>query len=158
MEGMLQHAAERVSNSEINLQDATIEEAIRLVDSTVNLCNKAGLVLHKWVSNSREIIAAISKELRANAVQQIKPGDNLPTERVLGLLWCTESDSFCFNFEFEEHPTTRRGIMATVCSVYDPLEFLAPVMLTGKTILQNVCREGTGWDDPLPEDLKITWN
>ncbi|XP_033111012.1 uncharacterized protein LOC117112065 [Anneissia japonica] len=121
---------------------ATVEETIKLVDSAVKFCNKAGLLLHKWVSNNREVISSISAELRAKEVQQLKPGDKLPTERVLGVLWCVETDSFYFKMDLDEHSVSRRGILAMVCSVYDPLGFLAPVMLTGKSILQGLCKEG----------------
>ena len=52
---------------------------------------------------------------------------------------------------------TRRGILSTVASVYDPLGFLAPFVLTGKQILQEMCRQGAGWDDPLTEELQSRW-
>ncbi|XP_033111014.1 uncharacterized protein LOC117112067 [Anneissia japonica] len=121
---------------------ATVEEKIKLVDSAEKLCDKAGLLLHKWVSNNREVISSIPAELRAKEVQQLKPGDKLPTVQVLGVLWCAETDSFYFKMDLDEHSVSRRGILATVYSVYDPLGFLAPVMLTGKAILQGLCKEG----------------
>ncbi|XP_033116962.1 uncharacterized protein LOC117116934 [Anneissia japonica] len=136
---------------------ATVEETIKLVDSAVKLCDKAGLLLHKWVSNNREVISSIPAELRAKEVQQLKPGDKLPTVRVLGVLRCAETDSFYFKMDLDEQSVSRRGILSTVCSVYDPLGFLAPVMLTGKAILQGLCKEGIGWDDPVPDDLKVKW-
>ena len=37
------------------------------------------------------------------------------------------------------------------------LGFLAPYVLQGKQILQEMCRQGTGWDEPLPDDLKERW-
>ena len=41
--------------------------------------------------------------------------------------------------------------------MYDPLGFLAPVLLIGKQILQCMCREQADWDTPLPEELKQRW-
>ena len=38
----------------------------------------------------------------------------------------------------KDHPLTRR----TVASIYDPLGFLAPLVLKAKKILQEVCQKG----------------
>ncbi|KAL7834714.1 hypothetical protein SRHO_G00289610 [Serrasalmus rhombeus] len=37
------------------------------------------------------------------------------------------------------------------------LGFVAPVLLIGKRILQEMCRHGTGWDDPLKVELQPRW-
>ncbi len=44
-----------------------------------------------------------------------------------------------------------------VSSVYDPLGFLAPFLLIGKQILQELCRDNCDWDQPLPDTLKQRW-
>ena len=83
--------------------------------------------------------------------------DDLPIERALGIQWCVESDSFQFRLQLKEQTMTRRGILSTVASVYDPLGFLAPFVLTGKQILQEMCKQGAGWDDPLTGELQSRW-
>ena len=83
--------------------------------------------------------------------------NDMPLERVLGINWCMESDNFRFNITLKEQPMTHRGILSTVASIYDPLFFLAPYMLNRKRVLQEMCCQGTGWDDPLPEVLKPHW-
>ena len=42
-------------------------------------------------------------------------------------------------------------------SIFDPLGFVAPLLLDGKSILQELCRLEEGWDNPIPEDIKIRW-
>lgn len=42
-------------------------------------------------------------------------------------------------------------------SIFDPLGFVAPLLLDGKSILQELCRLEEGRDDPIPEDIKIRW-
>ena len=46
---------------------------------------------------------------------------------------------------------------STASSVYDPLGFLAPVILTGRQILQGLCRDKSDWEDPVPEPLCHSW-
>ena len=83
--------------------------------------------------------------------------DSLPPERVLGVEWCVESDTFQFRITLRDRPMTRRGILSTVSSIYDPLGFAAPFLFRGKRILQLLCKEGIGWDDPVPEPLRSQW-
>ena len=66
-------------------------------------------------------------------------------------------DCLGFSIVLKDQPLTRRGVLATVASVYDPLGFLAPLVLRAKKILQEICRRGVSWDDPLPEDVRPRW-
>ncbi|KAL1276329.1 hypothetical protein QQF64_035952 [Cirrhinus molitorella] len=50
-----------------------------------------------------------------------------------------------------------RGILSTVASIYDPLGFIAPILLKGKGILQEACKRGIGWDDSLSKELQLRW-
>ena len=52
---------------------------------------------------------------------------------------------------------TRRGLLSVVCSLYDPLGFVAPVVLPAKVILQDLCRKRLEWDDPIPDDERNRW-
>ncbi|XP_038046075.1 uncharacterized protein LOC119720475 [Patiria miniata] len=64
---------------------------------------------------------------------------------------------FNFHIEAKDQSLTRRGILSTVASIYDPLGFLAPFVLIGKGILQEMCHSGSDWDDPLPDKLHPRW-
>lgn len=78
-------------------------------------------------------------------------------ERALGVQWCVSSDHFQFRVTVKEHPLTRRGVLSTVASIFDPLGFVAPFILLGKQILQQMCRENIGWAMPLPAELRTQW-
>lgn len=58
----------------------------------------------------------------------------------------------------EEKPLTRRGLLSTVCSVYDPLGFVSPFVLRAKILFQELCRNKCGWDDPMPSEVKDQWS
>jgi len=83
--------------------------------------------------------------------------DELPIERALGIQWCVESDKFQVCLALKDQPMTRRGILSTVASIYDPLGFLSPCVLIGKQILQQMCKDGLDWDSPLSEEQQEKW-
>lgn len=107
----------------------------------------------KWTSNRREVLAAIPENDRAKEVRVVDLShDALPIERALGVLWCIDSDTFRFRIQVKEKPFTRRGILSTVCSVYDPLGFLAPFILPAKILMQQLIKAKLGWDEIIPEN------
>ena len=81
--------------------------------------------------------------------------NHLSIEKTLGTQWCI--DSFQFRITLQDKPFTRRGILSTVSSIFDPFGFVAPLLLVGKRILQDLCREKANWDDPVPEHVKLRW-
>jgi hypothetical protein len=109
---------------------ATEGEAIKLIQNSKTMCAKGGLRLHKYISNSKKVIRSILPEDRSKGLKELDLlHDALPIERALGLHWCVETDTFQFRITLQDKPFTRRGILATVSSVYDPLGFVAPVVL-----------------------------
>ena len=56
-----------------------------------------------------------------------------------------------------QKPLTRRGILSELSSLYDPLGFLAPVVLTAKMILQELCKKQVGWDEAVDDDIAARW-
>ncbi|XP_025760779.1 uncharacterized protein LOC106097018 [Oreochromis niloticus] len=83
--------------------------------------------------------------------------DQLPTERALGVQWDIEHDVFTFSIVNKDKQLTRRGILSNVSSIYDPLGFLAPVILPAKQILQHLCKLRFGWVETIPAEMAQTW-
>lgn len=136
----------------------TPSEAVELLHQTRNVLEQGGIRLHKVVSNCRELLEAVPPEDRSSALSQLDlHNDILPSERTLGIEWCPQTDTFQFHLNLKDCPPTRRGILSNVCSIYDPLGLIAPVVLFGKRILQETHREGFGIDDNLPEPLLRQW-
>lgn len=82
------------------------------------------------------MLAKIPEERGAKNLKDLDLGqDLLPVERVLGVRWCVPSDAFIFKIVLQQRRLIKRGILAMVSSVYDPLGFLAPVVLYTKRIL-----------------------
>ncbi|XP_038075995.1 uncharacterized protein LOC119743942 [Patiria miniata] len=113
------------------------EAGINLARQLIDLLSKGGFRLRKWISNNREVLSAIPASERAPSVLDLDLGD-LPIERTLGIHWNEQSDTFAFKTVLKERPTTRRGILSIVSSLYDPLGFLAPFILPAKILLQDI--------------------
>ena len=64
-------------------------EAIQLIKASQAICDKAGLRLHKIVSNKKEFLEAFPVEDRAKGIKELNLAvDPLPIERAQGVMWC----------------------------------------------------------------------
>ncbi|XP_033115253.1 uncharacterized protein LOC117115524, partial [Anneissia japonica] len=132
------------------------ESAIKLVSRLMEILAKGGFRLTKWLSNDRNVLDSIAESERAASVPVSL--DELPTERTLGVSWCVEGDHFTFQTSLKGKPVTRRGLLSVTSSIYDPLGFAAPLVLIARSLLQQVCKRGAGWDEPLTEEESRQWN
>ena len=146
--------------SNFNVEDGltsipTASDAIELVIKTQDLCFKAGIRLHKFASNYKEELESLAPEDRAKSVERIELHDS-SIEHIVGFEWKIQSGTFQFKVKLLDRPPTTRGILSAVSQVFDPLGFLAPVILIGKRILQDIFQQQYVWDAPLPGET-IRW-
>nr|XP_054593643.1 uncharacterized protein LOC129160669 [Nothobranchius furzeri] len=118
----------------------TEQDAVTMAKDLTSICSKGGFTLTQWTSNKRNVLQNIAESCRAQTLCDLDlDKDNLPVSRALGLLWCVETDNFIFKPKVKEKPATKRGMLSVISSVYDPLGFLAPVILPAKLLLQKLC-------------------
>ena len=128
-------------------------KAIAHVSSLRSLLSRGGFRLTKWLSNSREVLETIPEVEQSKEVKKLGARkDKLHVQRALGVQWCTELDTFGFNIGIKPRAPTRRGILSMASTVFDPLGFLAPFILTARQILQDLCHIKLGWDDEIPSE------
>lgn len=60
-------------------------------------------------------------------------------------------------FQVEDFSPTKRHILSCLNSLYDPLGFIAPVILQGRFIFQEVINLPFGWDDIVPLKIANRW-
>lgn len=114
--------------------------------------------LHKIASNHNAVMEAFPPEECAKELKDLELGvDPLPLQRSLGLSWHLQTDSFIFLVSTEEKPFTRRGILSTVNSIFDPLGFVASITVQGKAIVRELCTEQYGWNNPIPAEKEAQW-
>ena len=130
--------------------------AIELIRSLRSACYLGGFNLTKFTSNSPGVMESIPLEDRSKEQRiSIDYNDKELLEHALGIQWNTKTDTFSFSISLPTKPFTRRGVLSMISSIYDPLGFIAPLMLPMKRILQDMCRvTSLTWDDPLPSDIQ----
>ena len=133
-------------------------DAIEMIYQLRELVLKGGFNLTKWISNSRKVLSSIPEsDLSKSAKSLCLDKENLPRERALGLLWDVEQDKFVFEMKIEPKPMSRRGLLSTLSSVYDPLGYAAPFVFKAKILFQELCRRKYDWDQDLPPDIAMQW-
>ena len=106
--------------------------------------------LREWLTNSAKVI------------NQIKPKDQIEERvtKVLGLVWNTNADELSIStkkLEIQQPATTKREVLTTLASLYDPLGMLTPFTINMKIFIQNLWEKGLDWDDKLDDKDKETW-
>lgn len=129
---------------------ATESEAISVIKRAQEMLSCSCLRLLKITINSAEDRANSIKDLHFST-------DEVPMQRSLGISWNILTDTFTFQVQEDNKPFTRRGVLSTINSIFDPLGYLSPVTIQGRSLLRQLTMESGEWDSPLPENLKAEW-
>ncbi|XP_047741410.1 uncharacterized protein LOC125179487 [Hyalella azteca] len=143
------------------LENKILEEELDLLDAAGSVggseTSSSSTGLPQAKTNSPDVLAAFQNVSRVKPVE-IGVNDHVPSSKALGLTWEKEGDHFTYSFNYEEQTVTRRSVLRTVASVYDPLGMILPVLIIARKIFQETCRLRLAWDDPLPASLLAAWN
>ena len=80
--------------------------------------------------------------------------------KVLGLQWDTVKDQLMVDakcFDNSMIATTKRQVLTTIASLFDPFGYLTPTTVKMKPFLQNLWIQEKGWDDQLENEDIQTW-
>ncbi|KAF0721510.1 Integrase catalytic domain-containing protein [Aphis craccivora] len=135
----------------------TVEEVVRLYHEVLELLESSGMRLRKWCSSAPEVRAEIATT-SSEPHYSLDLGDD-DTVKSLGLIWCPESDILKFKVRNanDTRVQTKRDLLSSLNSVFDPLGFLGPTLIRGKIFLQELWQIKLGWDDTLSEDFQMRW-
>ncbi|XP_063970833.1 uncharacterized protein LOC135157819 [Lytechinus pictus] len=137
---------------------SSVEEAVQLMSDLIEVCRGGGFHLTKWICNQQEVLKSVPSRERAKSIRGLDLDiKNNVTERALGIEWSTDDDTIGVKVDLKDRPCTRRGILSTVSSIYDPIGCVSPVILPAKQLLQVLCRSQLGWDEEIPLDISKKW-
>jgi hypothetical protein len=83
--------------------------------------------------------------------------ENLPIHHSLGFRLDLATDAFTYKASKEQKPFTKRGLLSTINGLFDPLGFIAPIVLNGKLIMREAFSGNESWDDPLQDRTRTAW-
>ena len=134
-----------------------VEQATELVISVTELVSKGGFEITGFVSNSEELLNNLSEMGFAKDVREVNFTQD-QTNLVLGLKWNVREDTLKYKITHTDKGLTRRGILATIHGIYDPLGLSGPAVIPAKKIFQDTCKLlQLGWDDALPPQILSAW-
>ncbi|XP_015120520.1 uncharacterized protein LOC107043500 [Diachasma alloeum] len=117
------------------------------------LCHAGGFSLQKWSSNCPEAL----HDLGLSTEEEIIQFEESVT-KVLGLCWHQSTDTFRYKSKnFNTTTITKRVVFSEIAQIFDPLGFIAPVVVQGKILLQDLWRLKLKWDDPLSDEYVQRW-
>uniref|UniRef100_A0ABD2W227 Uncharacterized protein n=1 Tax=Trichogramma kaykai TaxID=54128 RepID=A0ABD2W227_9HYME len=101
----------------------------------IGLMDSACMQLGKWSANDQALLLGLNAG--DNADVSVKIEDVVST---LGLKWSPKTDELLFvpSLPLMASIVTKRGILSDVAKLFDPLGWLAPVIVTAKILLQDL--------------------
>lgn len=131
-------------------------EALRLRDQLLQLCKAGGFLLRKWASNAPSLVNDLPPNLCS---QQGRSWQSDETYSALGLHWDPCAD--CFEFITQQRKVsatiTKRSLLSEAAQLFDPLGWLAPVIVCAKLLIQSTWLQRIDWDTPLREEEANAW-
>lgn len=121
--------------------------------------------MRNWISNSSEVLEALGQ-----TTPKVPKNLNIDPEaiytKVLGMWWCPTQDSFTFStkagniskaLEIVAGKPTKRQVLRTLMTIFDPLGFLAAFLVYLKILLQDIWRSNIDWDDEINDEHYDRW-
>ena len=68
--------------------------------------------------------------------------------KLLGVVWNKKDDTFAVKIEINATATiTKRTMLKTLASIYDPLGLMSPILVEGKHLYRLAVDERRGWNN-----------
>lgn len=137
----------------------TEEGAKELTEQLRNITRAGCFRLLKWSSNSKQVLEALPEDhIECHAPLHL---DNDESIKALGIHWHPQNDDLSYKVQTVNQDSkagTKRQVLSEIAKLFDPLGLLAPVIITAKSLMQQLWLTGVGWDDELPVDVIDKWN
>ena len=135
---------------------ATAPLAHRIYQEAKTIMAAGGMRLCKWATNNDQLRRQWYEEGELPEETVIEP------LKILGMMWDQTNDTLFFPArvvleKLAKISPTKRGILEIAAHLYDPLGFLAPVIVTLKCLLQELWKQKIDWDTEIPPDLQKKW-
>ncbi|XP_063619660.1 uncharacterized protein LOC134792321 [Cydia splendana] len=131
------------------------EKAKILQDQLVNMLNAGGFNLRKWSSNKIELLNNIPEGSKEDDMIKLPQHE---TRKSLGVMWSPAEDNFHFQIKIANtEKLTKRFLLSEISKIFDPMGWLAPIIVEMKLLIQELWTNGIDWDTPVDEAIKKRW-
>ncbi|GFY10115.1 DUF1758 domain-containing protein [Trichonephila clavipes] len=133
--------------------ESTLEGAKKLQTRLSQLLQRGGFELHKWVSNSPELL----KDLSASSYVFDKEFQDAPV-KTLGMLWDPKVDCLTYKVKISDKVNfSKRDVLSEIARLYDPLGLIGPIVTKAKIFIQELWKIKLDWSEQLPPDAMEEW-
>lgn len=135
---------------------STFEKARELCKQLSDICMAGGFPLRKWSANDSALLSSIPMEHRLqHDLRDWRPHE---AHSILGLQWHPATDEFSFaTRHIVLGSITKRSVLSLMAQLFDPLGWLAPVVVRAKIAFQSTWLQGLEWDTPLDAASASNW-
>jgi len=116
------------------------------------IMSNAKFNLRSWASNCAKLKAVASQE---------GTSDDNTTVNILGLRWNPNTDDILLASKPStlayNDLITKREVLQDISKIFDPLDFVSPVVIRAKILMQTLWKTKIAWDEPLDEELHTEW-
>ena len=124
----------------------SLEEAQQLIQDLREELSNHGFPLRKWTSSDPGLIKNLSADLRAEN-DDLKLFAEDYKVKALGISWQLNPDQFNFKCSFEEsQQLTKQTLLSATSKLFDPLGWLAPIIVQFKILMQQTWVRGLDCD------------
>ncbi|XP_058819112.1 uncharacterized protein LOC131681975 isoform X2 [Topomyia yanbarensis] len=143
----------------------TPEEASHRAQQVKLIHSRGGLNMRNWISSSDEVLQHL-KEPSQQRLLSIDCNEEEKGQRVLGIAWDSRKDIFVFStswhgelapYVLEDKRPTKRIALRIIMSLFDPLGLLAPFLIHGRMLIQDLWRLNLGWDTEIANREYEKW-
>lgn len=130
----------------------SVKELLEIKHSICAALAKGCLNLRKFRSNCPDILEAESNNMEKDYLLISN------STSTLGVGWYPSTDEFHFPILYTAPKVlTKRSMLSSTFQIFDPLGLLSHVTIKPKILIQRLWSLKIGWDEPVPQDIKISW-
>ena len=141
----------------------SVEEAFTMYRELCKLLDRGHFKIHKWATNSPELLKRIPKESRAPTTTDEEESSLFLSEETssLGIRWDPSQDTFIFRHYCSmaiHNDDTKTSVASLLARPFDPLGLISPFILLARKILKGTFEEKINWKSKLSPNLQQEWH
>ena len=130
------------------LKSLKAKEAICMTTELQELLAKGGFLLCNWLSNDKEVLAAVPRLKTAGISSRENAGSFIGCQ-----FWRVYLQGQAHSTPIHKTWSTRDSLFRVRSYGF----FVTPYSIRGKCLIHDLTRAGLGWDDPLPDIYLAKW-